>query len=128
MKKIHTLCLSAFFLLVSMVHGAVAQANHTNTSRAGSDYFIARVKHKLKKEGIIASISIDIGTDESHPLRGQVSNLPEGKIRVGRGYNVQVIGNETDMLNYFEEQGWKWVDVKEIIVINAQYLQYLFKC
>lgn len=107
-----------------------AQSNSTTVetteSVAKKSYLVVRVNYVQKKSGTLSRIQVDLGSSKTHPLHNVIWNM-DGVLRVsenGKNFNIE---NEVDLLEFLAARNWKMVSVKEVNIMNTDYIQYLFE-
>lgn len=92
-------------------------------------YFVTvKVYNAFKQGNMFPRMRIDCGKETEHPLRNNTVNVEDGGVKIMRSEtDFTIFHNEVDLLYYLENNGWDFVSVNEIKIINDLYLQYLFK-
>ena len=97
------------------------------SEKQGNYYTMVWIKYGLKKEGIVSNLSIDIGSDKSHPLYGVVEDSKDGGVFYGKSVTPKVYRSEIDLFSKLTADGWVMKNVSDVNVLGTRYTQYLFE-
>ena len=118
MRKI----LILIFILVVASAKTFSQTEKDSTR----EYVVLWVNYSVVKEGVTAKLFIDAGTSKNHSLYGIVKNGDADNIIFTEEYTTKVFNNETDILNYLSNAGWKICDIKVVNMLAKDYIKYVF--
>jgi len=116
--------LFAFFVFFGLL-GPLYLSASAQTEKKG-EYLILTVHHYLKRDGLDARLSVNIGTGKDHSLYGIVENADAGAVSFRIDNKLIICRNEVDFLEIALSFGFQLIDVKEIKLSGKTYLQYLF--
>ena len=89
---------------------------------------ILRVNHFLKTNGLESRLNIEIGKSPNHSLKGKIENGEVGTIRyTNNDGTVSVFTNETDILSFLLNKGYKILNVYENIIGSRPFVSYIME-
>lgn len=125
------------FIIASLFTPVKFEANETtnglNTVVAemievdGTDYTIIRCYITKRNNRTLSHFEIDLGSDESHPLKKRLINGSDDLLIGTTADNKQVtITSEVDALKFMSDDGWALVSANQLNILDKDNMQYLF--
>jgi len=90
------------------------------------EYLTVRVQYGKTMAGYKFEVYVDIGTNGSHSLSGQITNVDD-KVIISDDNGKYVFDSDIDLLNYFTKIGWLVIKTGEIDVLDQHYYTYLLE-
>jgi len=95
-------------------------------SSANKEFVILRVNYFSKQTGLEARLSIDIGTSQTHSLKGKFEEGKNGTLRYNEpGDKIIVFNNEIDILELLYKQGFEIIYCYDGVITGKNYMHYL---
>jgi len=112
------------FFLSFLFFVFTVSAQTTSTEKV--EYLTVRVQYGKTMAGYKYEVFVDIGTNGSHSLSGQVTNLDD-KVIISDENGKYVFDSDIDLLNYFAKIGWNVIKTGEIDLMDQHYYTYLME-
>lgn len=114
MKKLIFIFLSFFTTIV------VAQEK--------TEYCILRVTYSVKPNNLDSKLSIDLGSNANHSLKGIFENTKGGTISVNNiDGTVTIIKDEIDFFTIINKYGFKLINSYTMTLLDKSYANFVFE-
>ncbi|MCB0429287.1 MAG: hypothetical protein H6585_15545 [Flavobacteriales bacterium] len=122
-RKIALLICMAACLAGGMVHAGTS----ADSTRA-KEYLILKVEYRIKSQGMVDRLEVNLGDQFPNSLSGILENGEEGTIQVNNYQGKKlVLRNEVDFLSYIQSLGWRMISVAPVRAMDRDYTRYLFE-
>ncbi|HOU98008.1 MAG TPA: hypothetical protein PLP65_04095 [Bacteroidales bacterium] len=109
-----------FFIFLFVATSLVAQEKN--------EYCILRVTYSVKPNNLDSKLSIDLGTNSNHSLKGIFENTKGGTISVNNADGtVTVIKDEVDFLTIISKYGFKLINSYTMTLLEKSYANFIFE-
>ncbi|NMC98407.1 MAG: hypothetical protein GYA62_01605 [Bacteroidales bacterium] len=93
-----------------------------------NEYCILRVTNSVKPNNLDSKLSIDLGTNSNHSLKGIFENTKGGTISVNNADGtVTVIKDEIDFLTIISKYGYKLINTYTMTLLEKSYANFIFE-
>lgn len=100
----------------------------TLVAQEKTEYCILRVTYSVKPNNLESKLSIDLGSNANHSLKGIFENTKGGTISVNNADGtVTVIKDEIDFFTIINKYGFKLIDSYTMTILEKSYANFVFE-
>lgn len=100
----------------------------TLVAQEKTEYCILRVTYSVKPNNLDSKLSIDLGSNANHSLKGIFENTKGGTISINNADGtVTVIKDEVDFFSIISKYGFKLINSYTMTLLEKSYANFVFE-